>query len=157
MAVATVRNGVARFLEGKRIVVAGVSRSPQQAANAIFHKLHDAGYEVMALNPNADEIEGFHCYHNLAAVPGQVDGVVGAMHPGVAVDLVRQCAERGVGRIWFHRSIGTGSVSREAVGECKARGIECLIGGCPLMYVPPVDPFHRCLRWVLKWTGSVPA
>ncbi len=147
---------VAEFLRGKRIVVAGVSRNPQHFANAIFHKFHDAGYEVMALNPNAEEIEGFLSYPNLASVPGQVDGVVAAMHPSIAADLVRQCAERGVCHLWLHRSVGTGSVSREAVKECEGHGIRCLVGGCPMMYIPPVDPFHKCMRWVLKWGGRVP-
>ncbi|HVO34307.1 MAG TPA: CoA-binding protein [Gemmatimonadales bacterium] len=145
---------VAEFLAGRRIVVAGVSRKPQHFANAIFRKLHDTGYEVMALNPNAEEVEGFQCYPNLAAVPGWIDGVVAAIHPRLGLDLVHQAAERGgVGQIWFHRLMGTGSVSREAVRGCRAQGVRCIVGGCPLMYVEPVDPFHRCFRWLLRWSG----
>jgi predicted CoA-binding protein len=144
---------VAEFLRGRRIVVAGVSRKPQHFANAIYRSLHDAGYEVVPLNPDAEEVEGAHCYPDLASVPGQVDGVVAAMHPRAGLDLVRQAAERGVGQVWFHRLIGTGSVSPEAVGECRSRGVRCIVGGCPLMYVEPVDPFHRCFRWLLRMPG----
>ena len=148
---------VADFLAGRRIVVAGVSRKPQHFANAIFRKLHEAGYETIALNPNADEVEGFHSYRNLAAVPGQVDGMIAAMHPRFGLDLVRQAAERGVGRIWFHRLMGPGSASAEAVGECRAHGIRCIAGGCPMMYVEPVDPAHRCMRWLLGWNRRIRA
>ena len=37
---------VAEFLRGRRMAVAGVSRHPSQAANAVFRKLRDSRYEV---------------------------------------------------------------------------------------------------------------
>lgn len=141
---------VAEFLRGKRFAVAGVSRHRGQAANAIYRKLRGSGYEVFPLNPNATEAEGVRCYPDLAALPASIDGLVVATHPRVAVDLVRQCAERGVARVWFHRSFGEGSVSQDAVQECRARGIQCIVGGCPLMYCEPVDIAHRCVRWWLR-------
>jgi len=147
---------VAEFLRGKRIVVAGVSRQAGQPANAVYRKLRDSGYEVFAVNPNASEVEGVRCHPNLGSVPGSIDGVVVVTHPDVSLDWVRQCAERGVGRIWFHRSFGQGSVSEAAVRECEARGIQCIVGGCPLMYCEPVDLGHRCMRWWLQRQGRVP-
>jgi uncharacterized protein len=147
---------VARFLSGKRYAVAGVSRQRGQAANAVYCKLRDAGYEVFAVNPNATEVEGSPCYPNLGAIPGSIDGVVVVTHPRDAAEVVRQSAERGVSRLWFHRSFGQGSVSREAVRECQAHGIECIVGGCPLMYCEPVDGGHRGMRWCLRWFGRVP-
>ena len=137
--------------------MAGVSRDRAQAANAIYRKLRDSGYEVVPLNPNASEVEGQRCYTNLAAVPGAIDGLVVATHPSVSVEVVRECAERGVRRVWFHRAFGQGSLSAEAVHECEARGLDCIVGWCPLMYCPPVDPFHRCMRWFLGMRGRVPA
>ncbi len=142
---------VAEFLKGKRIVVAGVSRDPKQTANIVYKKLRDAGYEAIPVNPNAEEVEGVECYRGLASVPGGIDGVVAVTHPRVAADLVQQCAERGVKRLWFHRLMGAGSLSTEAVGMCRERGIACIAGGCPLMYVEPVDVGHRCFRWLLGW------
>ncbi len=147
---------VAEFLRGKRIAVAGVSRGPGQAANAIFRKLRDCGYEAFPINPNASEVEGTRCYPDLASILGTVDGVVVATHPDVSVELVHQCSERGIRRVWFHRSFGRGSVSEGAVRECQARGLQCIVGGCPLMYCEPVDFGHRCMRWFLRWRGRVP-
>jgi len=148
---ASLPDSVADFLSGKRIAVAGVSRSGRQAANAIFRKLRDSGYEVLPVNPAASEVEGVRCFPNLISIPGTVDGVVVATHPKVSVELVRQSPACGIHRIWFHRSFGQGSVSEEAVRECQARGVQCIVGGCPLMYCEPVDPAHRCLRWWLRW------
>ena len=111
---------------------------------------------MLPVNPNAEEVEGVRCFPNLASIPGSIDGIVVATHPRNALDIVRQCGERDVRQVWFHRSFGTGSVSLEAVRECKARGIRCIEGGCPLMYCEPVDPGHRCMRWWLRLSGRVP-
>jgi predicted CoA-binding protein len=146
---------IREFLQGKRIAVAGVSRSPNQAANAVYRKLRDSGYEVFPVNPKASEVEGVRCYPNLVSIPGHLDGVVVATRPDVALDLVRQCGEAGVSRVWFHRSFGEGSVSEEAVRECEARGIDCIVGGCPLMFCQPVDIAHRCMGWWLQRRGRI--
>jgi len=149
-------DAVARFLATKRLAVAGVSRQPQQAANAIFRKIRSSGYEVYPINPQADQVEGVRCYADVASLPQPVDGIVVATHPDVAADVVRQCADRGVPRVWFHRSFGQGSVSDAAVRECASRGIECIVGGCPLMFCEPVDVAHTCMRWWLQRRGRVP-
>jgi len=147
---------VATFLRGRRIAVAGVSRNPSQAANAVFRKLRGSGYEVFPINPKASEVEGTRCYPDVGAVPGQLDGVVIATSPDISVQIVRQCSDHGVPRVWFHRSFGNGSVAEEAVRECTARGIDCIVGGYPLMFCDPVDFGHKCMRWLLQRQGSVP-
>jgi len=147
---------VARFLQGKRFAVAGVSRDRKQPANAIFRKLRASGYEVVPVNPRATAVEGIPCHTDLTSVPGAIDGVVVATPPTAALDVVRQAGDRGIGRIWFHRSFGSGSVSADAVRECEARGIECIVGGCPLMYCEPVDVAHRCFRFLLGLRGRAP-
>ncbi len=153
---ATLPDSVAEFLRAKRIAVAGVSRSGTQAANAIFRKLRDSGYEALPVNPAAQQLEGVRAFPDLLSIPGSVDGLVIATHPKVSIDLVRQCVDRGIPRVWFHRSFGQGSVSEEAVRACRAQGIRCIVGGCPLMYCEPVDVAHRCLRWWLRWRRRIP-
>lgn len=151
-----VPESVAEFLGGKRFAVAGVSRDSRQVANAIFRKLQQSGYDAVPVNPHAHELEGTQCYPNLAAIPGQIDGLVVATPPDVASNLVRQSAQCGIRRVWFHRSFGAGSVSDEALREAKTLGLQCIIGGCPLMYCEPVDTFHRCMRGWLQWRRRVP-
>ncbi len=147
---------VAEFLRGKRIAVAGVSRGSASAANPVYRKLRDCGYEAIPVNPHAAQVEGVTCYPDLASIPGQLDGVMIATHPDVSVEIVRQAAERGVRRVWMHRSFGQGSVSEAAVRECANRGIACIAGGCPLMFCEPVDFGHKCMRWWFTKRGRVP-
>jgi predicted CoA-binding protein len=118
--------------------------------------LRDSGYEVFPLNPHVTTIAGATCYPDVGAIPGDLDGVVIATAPAVSAQIVRQCGDRGIRRVWFHRSFGGGSVSEDAVHECEARGIACIVGGCPLMFCEPVDVGHRCMRWWLQRQGRVP-
>jgi len=153
---AKIPDSVAAFLQGRRIAVAGVSRDPGQPANAIFRRLKSSGYEVFPINPQAEKVEGVACYRDLAAVPGPMDGVMIVTAPGASVGIVRQCADLGIRRVWFHRSIGDGSVSQDAVKECAARGIDAIVGGCPLMFCEPVDIGHKCMKWWFQRQGRVP-
>jgi predicted CoA-binding protein len=147
---------VSKFLSGRRIAVAGVSRSGSQPANAILRKLRDSGFSVVAVNPQADRLEGTTCYPDLASIPGAVDALMVVTHPAVAAELVRQAAARGIMQVWFHRSFGEGSVSDAALRACADLGIEPIVGGCPLMYCEPVDLAHRCFRWWLGLGRRVP-
>lgn len=145
------------FLSHRRIAVAGVSRDPAQAANLIYRRLRAEGYDVVAVNPAADEVEGDRCYRRLAAVPGSIDVVVIATPPDAAADVVRECANLGVRRVWMHRSFGQGSVAPDAVELARSHGMSLLDGGCPMMFLEPVDLGHRCFRWILRHTGRLPA
>jgi predicted CoA-binding protein len=147
---------IAEFLKARGIAVTGVSRDRKQPANAIYRRLVSCGYRVAPVNPRATVVEGVACHANLAAVPGPLEGVVIASPPDSAVEIVRACGARGVRHIWFHRSFGSGSVSEDAVRECRSRGIEPIVGGCPLMFCGEVDMAHRCFRWWLQRRGRMP-
>jgi predicted CoA-binding protein len=153
---ATHRDAVDDFLAQRRIAVAGVSAKQPGVANGIYKKLRAAGYEVFAVNPSADEVEGDRCYPNLTSIPDGVDGVVIGTRPDTAETIVRQCAELGIRRVWMHRLVGRGSVSDAAARFCREQGIAVIAGACPMMYVPPVDIGHRCFRWMLAATGRLP-
>jgi len=151
-----VPDSVAQFLRGKRFAVAGVSRHTGSAATSVFRKLKENGYEVFPIIPNTEEVEGVRCYPDIASIPRKLDGAVIATHPDVSASIVRQCGAQGVTRVWFHRSFGAGSVSKEAVQECRRLGVDCIVGGCPLMFCDPVDFGHKCMRWWLQRQDRVP-
>ena len=148
---------VTDFLAQKRIAVAGVSgRNHDAPGNLIYRKLRDSGYEVYALNPNTSVAEHDRCYPDLHALPQPVDAMVITTAPETAEDLVQDCAEAGVSRVWLHRSFGQGSVSEKAVEFCRDHQMTVIAGGCPMMFCQPPDWGHRCMRWVLALSGGLP-
>jgi uncharacterized protein len=146
------------FLAQKRIAVAGVSREPggKHGGNIIYKRLKERGYEVFAVNPNTDTVEGDPCFRDLASIPGGVDAVVIATTPAVAPSVARECKELGITRVWMHRSFGGGSVSSEAHAYCRQNGIASIAGGCPLMYGPTSDGGHRFMRVFVGLFGQLP-
>ena len=144
------------FLAQKRIAVVGVSRQSNQAAHFVFRKLRDAGHEVLPVNPRATELEGVTCYPDLKSIPGAVGAVVVFTPAGAAEAVVRDCAELGITRVWLHRAFGAGSASDGAVRVAQERKLTLIPGGCPAMFCEPVDFGHKCIRWILRMTGSLP-
>jgi uncharacterized protein len=101
--------------------------------------------------------EGARCYPDLRSIPGGVDGVVIITRPEVTKQIVEECGEAGVPRVWMHQSVLSGtSVSREAVAYCDERHISVIAGACPMMFGPRVDLGHACMRGILRLTGKLP-
>ncbi len=153
----TIKDAAAEFLASKRVAVTGVSRHPKNhGSNVVYQRLRDRGYEVFAVNPNADEVEGDRCYHGLRAIPGGVEAVVIATRPEIAEETMRECADLGIKHVWMHRGPGAGSVSKSAADYGRQHDIAVIDGGCPCMFEPTADFGHKAMRVVFTLTGNVP-
>jgi hypothetical protein len=156
--VTTVKQAAADFLAQHRIAVTGVSRNgSSHGANIVYQRLRDRGYDVVAVNPNAETVEGDRCYADLRSIPDDVDAVVIGTRPEHAEQTVRECVELGIDKVWMHQPIaGGGSVSPPAVEYGRAHGLTVIDGGCPLMFPPTSDPGHRVMRGIGTLTRKVP-
>jgi predicted CoA-binding protein len=153
----TVKEAATNFLSCKRVAVTGVSRKPEShGSNVVYKRLRDRGYEVFAVNPNADTVEGDRSIHSVAEIPVGVDAVVIGTAPERAEATVRQCDDLGIKQVWMHRSFGGGSVCDGATVYGREHGMTVIDGGCPLMFEPTADLGHKVMRFVLTPTGKVP-
>src|SRR5215207_10308954 len=144
-----IKEAAQEFLTKRRIAVTGVSRNPQgHGSNLVYKRLRERGYDVFAVNPNADKVEGDTCYQDLASIPGGVDAVVIGTRPELAETTMRECSDLGIGQVWMHRSFGAGSVSDTAAAYGRQHGINVIDGGCPLMFDPTADRGHKVMRSV---------
>jgi uncharacterized protein len=150
-----VKEAASAFLANKRVAVTGVSRTPKtHGSNTVYKRMRERGYEVFAVNPNAQEVEGDRCYRDLTSIPGGVDAVVIATRPEVAEETMRECAELGIKHVWMHWGADGSSVSSAATEYGRKQGITVIDGGCPLMFGPTADFGHKIMRRVLP--GHVP-
>ena len=122
----------------------------------MYQRLRSRGYEVFAVNPNADSVEGDVAYPSLSAIPDGVDAVVIGTRPELAEDTIRDCIELGIGQVWMHRGPGAGSVSDAATALGRDAGLTVIDGGCPCMFDPTADLGHKLLKFFLGMSGSVP-
>lgn len=152
-----IKDAASAFLAHRRVAVTGVSRTPENhGSNVVYKRLRERGYDVFAVNPNADEVEGDPSYHDLGSIPGGVEAVVIGTRPETADETMRECAELGIRYVWMHRGPGAGSVSETATAYGRERGITVIDGGCPCMFGPTADLGHRAMRVVFTLGGNVP-
>ena len=152
-----IKDAASQFLAHKRIAVTGVSRKPaSHGSNVVYKRLKDRGYEVFAVNPNAEQVEGDRCYADLQSIPGGVEAVVIGTRPERAMDTVRECEQLGIDEIWMHRGPGGGSVSAEAAEYGRQHGMTVIPGGCPLMFEPVSDGGHKMMKWMFTMNHHVP-
>ena len=152
-----VKPAAAAFLAQKRIAVTGVSRTAAgHGGNTVYQRLRERGYDVFAVNPNAEQVEGDpvlprsgfdprRCRRrghrhptrggrgDHASAPSSVSATCGCTVPSVR-----------------------GSVCDEATVQGREHGITVIDGGCPLMFEPVSDVAHRIMRPLLTMTGKVP-
>ena len=153
----SIKDAAAEFLTHQRVAVTGVSRNAGgHGSNAVYQRLRQRGYQVYAVNPNAQQVEGDAAYPDLRSIPGGVETVVIGTRPERAQATMEECAELGIKQVWMHRGPGGGSVSPEAAEWGRTRGMTVIDGGCPLMFEPTSDGGHRVMRWMFSLTGNVP-
>jgi predicted CoA-binding protein len=148
------------FLGQKRIAVVGVSDKRETGCNQAYRKFKEAGYTVSAVNPRLTTFEGDPCYPDLASIPQKPDGVFILTNPKVTEEIVQQCVDVGVGRVWMHCLMGTKpglassmtSVSQDAVRMCHENGITVIPGSCPNQFLEP-DFGHRMMRVIMRTLG----
>src|ERR1051326_1554550 len=98
----TIKEAATDFLAHRRVAVTGVSRTPgNHGSNVVYKRLRERGYEVFAVNPNADEVEGDRAYRDLRSIPGGIEAVVIGTRPELAETTVHECAELGVEHVWM--------------------------------------------------------
>ncbi|MBI3172142.1 MAG: CoA-binding protein [Chloroflexi bacterium] len=148
------------FLAQKKIAVVGVSDKRDTGCNLSYRKFKENGYTVYAVNPHISSFEGDPCYPDLKSLPEKPDGVFILANPKVTDQIVQQCVDLGVKRVWMHCMMGTKpglaqgmtSVSQSAVDLCKTNGITVIPGSCPNQFLKP-DFGHGMMRSMWKLFG----
>lgn len=148
------RDAANAFLKLNTVAVAGVSSNGDVAANIIYKNLKKHGYTVYPVNPNSRIVGGDLSYPSIASVPKTPDWVVIATHPDVTPLIIDECIEQNIAKVWIHKSLGNGSYHPEAIKKAEDAGITLIPGSCPMMFLEPVDPAHKCMRWFFKISGK---
>jgi len=136
---AKIDNLVEDFLAQKKIAVVGVSDQRETGCNLAYRKFKERGYTVSAVNPRITSFEGDPCYSDLGSIPEKPDAVFILTNPKITEQIVQQCVDLGIQRVWMHCLMGTKpglassmtSVSQDAVQLCQENGIQVIPGSCP--------------------------
>jgi predicted CoA-binding protein len=118
---------IREVLSGERVAVVGASTTPGKDAHDVPAFLQDRGYEVVPVNPFADEVLGEQAYDSLADVPGHVD-VVDVFRPSdeVAVVVDDAVEHDDVDAVWLQLGIH----DADAVRRAETAGMRAVVNRC---------------------------
>jgi uncharacterized protein len=110
----------------RTIAVVGASRDPGKAAHSVPLRMLRHGWQVIPVNPYADEIWGQRCYPTLAEVPEPVD-LVNVFRPAADTPAVaRQAVGIGAKALWLQQDIS----STQARAIAEAAGLDYVENRC---------------------------
>lgn len=120
---------ILEFIDQRVWAVVGASADPAKFGNRVFHSLRDAGYTVFGVNARGGTLEGQRLYRSLADLPQTPAVVDTVVPPAVTEQIVQQCAELGITRVWMQ----PGSESEAAIAYCKAHSIQVVHDACAMV------------------------
>ena len=150
------RAWIDEFLSYKRIAIAGASRDAKHFSRVVLEEFVKRGYDVVPVNPNADEIAGLKCARSLEEVDPPAEGVLVMTASKESCGLIRQSTERGVKMVWLYKAVGDGAATPRAVEACDKLGMRVIAGECPFMFFPNTAWFHKIHAGWRTLTGTMP-
>jgi predicted CoA-binding protein len=144
------------FLGSKRLAVVGVSHNPKDFTRSLFRELRTRGYDLVPVHPEAAEIEGIPAVAHVSDASPAVEGALLLTKPQVTTEVVRECHQAGIERIWMYRATGAGAISADAVEFCRSHGMQVVAGECPFMFLPNTGFPHNFHGFCKKLVGRFP-
>jgi predicted CoA-binding protein len=121
------RDTIDRILERThRIAVVGLSDQPNRTSHQVVAELLEAGFEIVPVNPNVDEVFGIPAVPSLDRVPGQVDLVNVFRREEHLAQVAREAAAIGAPALWNQ----LGLVSAEARRIAEDAGMDYVEDAC---------------------------
>ncbi len=127
------------------IAVVGASDNPStQGYNFTYH-LRDYGYQgkIYPVNPRYTEILGIKAYPSIREIPGPVDYVISAVPASAVLDMLDDCAQKGVkavhlftGRFGETGRPESAELEQEILEKVRKSGIRLIGPNCLGLYYP---------------------
>ena len=119
---------IREILSLKRVAVVGMSKNDYKAAHYVPKYLSENGFDIVPINPTADEILGKKCYDTISDVEGDID-VLDVFRPS---DLVLPVVEEAIKKkpkvIWLQEGIH----NLQAEELARKNGIKIVFNRCML-------------------------
>lgn len=143
---------IEKFLEPKKLAIAGVSRNEKKFGYLLFKELRDKEYEVLPINPNTDEIDGIKCYKSVEDIPHDINSLLIVTSKRQTDDVLRRAIKKGIVNIWVQQSCET----TETLKIAEEYDHDIIFNKCMYMFAEPIAGFHKFHRTIVKIFGGLP-
>ena len=129
----------------KSVAVLGASETPRSWGRFMMEHLESYGFEgsVYPVNPRQPEVLGAKAYSSLDDIPGTVDYVIYLIGIGNALDVLEQCARKGVKAVHMlaGRAAETGrpeliNLEQKILNRAREYGIRMIGPNCLGIFCP---------------------
>lgn len=103
----------------KTVAVIGASSNREKFGNKALRAFAKRGYNVIPINPNEKEVEGYRTYPSVLDVPGAIDLATVYVPPWAGVGVMDELAEKGVGQVWLN----PGADGSEVLARARELGL----------------------------------
>ncbi len=148
----TTLNQIQKFMEHRKMAIAGVSRNPKKFGGVVLKELKEKGFTLFPVNPNANEIQGLKCYQSVLDLPEDVDRLFIVTPAKETEAVVKAAIQKGIKMIWIQQKSDT----PEAVKAVMDAGIPLIYKKCMMMFAEPVKGPHSVHRFFVKVFGGYP-
>ena len=109
-------NEIRKMYDFKNIAVVGMSRDPVKAAHFVPEYMIERGYNIIPVNPSANEILGRRTYSKVSDIKSQVD-IIDVFRPSEDVySVVEDSVKKpGVKVIWLQEGIHNAEAEKMAL------------------------------------------
>lgn len=145
-------NEIQKFLEPRKLAIAGASRNLKKFGGVVFKELQANGFILYPINPNAEEIQGVKCYKSVDGLPADVEHLLILTSKEETDSVVHSAIKKGIKMIWIQQK----SETPEAVKIIEEAGIPLIYNKCIMMFASPVKGVHGFHRFLTKTFGAYP-
>ena len=112
----------------KNVAVVGMSKNKEKAAHYVPKYLSDNGFNIMPVNPTADQILDKKSYHSLDEIDQEID-IVDVFRPSdQVVPVIQEAIKKKPKVIWLQEGIH----NSEAEELARKEGIKVVFNRCML-------------------------
>jgi uncharacterized protein len=112
----------------KTIAVVGLSANRMRPSYGVAEYLKSAGYRIIPVNPNQEDVLGEKSYARLEDVPGRVDIVDIFRRPEFVPEIVDSAIRIGARGVWMQEGV----VHAEAAEKARSAGLFVIMDSCIL-------------------------
>lgn len=110
----------------RNVAVVGLSPNPERDSHKVASYLAKHGYNIIPVNPNAQQVLGKTSYPNLSSIPETVEVVDIFRRPEEVMPIVEEAIKIGARVVWMQEGI----VNEEAAARAREAGLLVIMNKC---------------------------
>ncbi|MFQ6121600.1 MAG: CoA-binding protein [Dehalococcoidales bacterium] len=114
--------------EYRKVAVVGASPNPERPSHRVASYLAEHGYQIIPVNPNAQQILGKTSYPNLSSIPETVEVVDIFRRSEEVMPIVEEAIKIGAKVVWMQEGI----INEEAATRARDAGLIVVMDRCML-------------------------